>query len=282
MPSHETTVAELLNRVSDLAGVSETPRLDLEVLLCHVMQQARSYLYTWPERVVEAHLVRKFEQLLQRRRLGEPVAYLVGTKGFWSLLLQVNASTLIPRPETELLVETALALIDRPEAHVLDLGTGTGAIALALASERARWQILAVDIVPEAIELAKINRDNLGLANVSIAQGNWFEHLADQRFDAIVSNPPYVEPNDPHLTEDGVRFEPVSALIADRNGLADIETIVANAGEHLTSGGWLILEHGYQQGHHIRTLLGASGFSQVVTRKDTGAQERVSSGCWHH
>lgn len=282
MPSHETTIAELLSRASKLVSGSDTPRLDVEVLLCHVVQQSRSYIYTWPERVVEPDLMRRFEDLLERRMLGEPVAYLVGTKDFWSLSLHVNASTLIPRPETELLVETTLELIDRPEARVLDLGTGTGAIALALASERARWQILAVDIIAEAVELAKKNCHDLGLANVSIAQGDWFEHLTDQRFDAIVSNPPYIEPNDPHLREGDVRFEPVSALIAERNGLAEIEIIVTNAGQHLIRGGWLIVEHGYQQGHQIRTLLDSSGFSQVATRTDTAARERVSLGCWQH
>ncbi len=280
MPSHETTIAALLSRTASLASVSDTPRLDLEVLLCHVMQQSRSYLYTWPERVVETLLVRRFEHLLERRMLGEPVAYLVGTKDFWSLSLHVNTSTLIPRPESELLVETALELIDRPEARVLDLGTGTGAIALALASERTRWRILAVDIVAEAVELAKKNCHDLGLMNVSIAQGDWFEHLTDQRFDAIVSNPPYIEANDPHLREGDVRFEPVSALIAERNGLAEIEFIVTNAGQYLTTGGWLLVEHGYQQGHQIRALLVSSGFGHVATRKDGGARERVSLGCW--
>ncbi|RLA46708.1 MAG: peptide chain release factor N(5)-glutamine methyltransferase [Gammaproteobacteria bacterium] len=279
MSASRVSIAALLKQAARLQGISDTPRLDTEILLGHVLNKPRSYLYTWPEQELEPSLQHAFEQLLLRRQKGEPVAYLTGTKEFWSLSLQVNASTLIPRPETELLVETALAVIDKTDACVLDLGTGTGAIALALASERPGWQILAVDLMADALRLVEKNRQQLALNNVSLIQSDWFESIPDREFDLVVSNPPYIEPHDPHLDRGDVRFEPASALVAEDHGLADIKIIIAKAGRHLTKNAWLLLEHGFQQRDAVRDLLVSAGFRQVSTRVDINGQERLSMGC---
>jgi release factor glutamine methyltransferase len=274
----KVSIAELLRFASTLEVVSDTPRIDLEVLLCHALDKPRSYLYTWPEKILAADVVEVFVRLLQDRQSGVPIAHLTGRKEFWSLDLEVNAQTLIPRPETELLVETALELIDKPEARVLDLGTGTGAIALALASERAEWNIIAVDIVQEAVDLADKNRQRLGFANVSLLQSDWFENLSGQSFDVIVANPPYIDRGDEHLNQGDVRFEPVTALVAGNSGLSDIEKIVTGARAHLGPGAYLLIEHGYQQGGAVRTLLAAADFTDVATKVDSNGLERLSLG----
>ncbi|MBQ0798538.1 MAG: peptide chain release factor N(5)-glutamine methyltransferase [Porticoccaceae bacterium] len=281
------TIADLLKRAQVLDPVSDTPRLDVEVLLCHVLDKPRNYLYAWPEYVLEQQALTQFKYLFARRIAGEPIAHLSGQKEFWSLSLDVNASTLIPRPETELLVETALNLFNESKIdnskfdsaiQVLDLGTGTGAIALALASERPNWNVLAVDSSADAVKLAESNRTRLDFDNVQIDQSDWFENVnADRRFDLIVSNPPYIAPDDRHLSEGDVRFEPRSALVANDAGFADIETIILNASEFLVRGGWLLLEHGSEQGEGVRELLKAH-LDDVTTWRDVAGLERVSGG----
>lgn len=278
MIKNEASIAELLGLASTLDEVSDTPRLDLEVLLCHALNKPRSYLYTWPEKILATDVVEVFIRLLQDRQIGVPIAHLTGRKEFWSLDLEVNAQTLIPRPETELLVETALELVDKLDARVLDLGTGTGAIALALASERAGWGIIAVDIIPAAVNLANKNRQRLGFANVSLLQSDWFENVSGQSFDLIVANPPYIDPEDEHLNQGDVRFEPATALVAGNSGLSDIETIVAGARDHLVPDAYLLIEHGYQQGIAVRTLLAAADFTDVTTKVDSNGLERLSLG----
>ena len=278
MPEEKSSIAELLRLVSVLKGVSDSPRLDLEVLLCHVLDKPRSYLFTWPEKVLDQKSTQQFNDLLKRRADGEPVAYLTGEKEFWSLSLAVNTTTLIPRPDTEVLVETALDVIDKPGVLVLDLGTGTGAIALALASERPGWQIIAVDTVPEAVELAEKNRQRLGLHNVSVMRSNWFEDVAPQKFDLIVTNPPYIDADDHHLKVGDVRFEPGSALVSGDEGLADIKLIISGAKSYLGKGGCLLIEHGYQQAVAVRNLLSDEGYTHVSTRRDLGGHERLSLG----
>ncbi|MER2297837.1 peptide chain release factor N(5)-glutamine methyltransferase [Pseudomonas promysalinigenes] len=271
-----TIIASLLRN----AQLPESPseRLDAELLLAAAIGKSRSFLHTWPERIVSSEDAQTYAGYLQRRRAGEPVAYILGQQGFWKLDLEVAPHTLIPRPDTELLVETALELQPASPAKVLDLGTGTGAIALALASDRPAWQVTAVDRIDEAVALAERNRQRLGLGNVQILKSHWFSHLAGQRFDLILSNPPYIRAQDPHLAEGDVRFEPSSALVAGNDGLDDLRAIAAQAPEHLLPGGWLLLEHGYDQAGDVRALLEANGFTEVTSRKDLGGHERISLG----
>lgn len=262
-----------------LQGVSDSSRLDAELLLCHVLQRPRSYLFTWSDREVAEPDQRVYEQLLTRRLKGEPVAHLIGSQAFWTLDLEVTADTLIPRPETETLVEVALDKLANGPYRVADLGTGTGAIALALASERLGWQVVGCDRVDAAVVLAERNRQRLEIRNADFVQGSWFEPLVG-RFDMIVSNPPYIDPQDPHLQQGDVRFEPLSALIADKQGMADIEKIASDAREYLNMGGWLLFEHGYDQGQRVRALLEQLGYDDVATIQDLGDRDRVTLGCW--
>ncbi|MDF3873211.1 peptide chain release factor N(5)-glutamine methyltransferase, partial [Pseudomonas putida] len=206
------------------------------------------------------------------------VAYILGQQGFWKIDLEVAPHTLIPRPDTELLVETALELQPASPAKVLDLGTGTGAIALALASDRPAWQVTAVDRVEEAAALAERNRQRLGLGNAQVRVSHWFDSLAGERFDLIVSNPPYIAAADPHLVAGDVRFEPSSALVAGADGLDDLRVIAAQAPAHLLPGGWLLLEHGYDQAASVRALLAEQGFIEVASRTDLGGHERITLG----
>jgi release factor glutamine methyltransferase len=257
---------------------SPSPRLDAEWLLAAALGKPASYLRTWPEREVPEGAAERFAAWLARRRAGEPVAYILGRQGFWSLDLEVAPATLIPRPDTELLVETALALLPARPACVLDLGTGTGAIALALAAERPAWRLTGVDRIDQAVVLAERNRARLGLGNVDFLLSHWFSALDGRRFGMILSNPPYIAADDPHLGQGDVRFEPSSALIAGPDGLDDIRLIVAQAPEHLEPGGWLLLEHGFEQAAAVRELLSGRGFVEVESRRDLGGHERISLG----
>ncbi|MBD9423714.1 peptide chain release factor N(5)-glutamine methyltransferase [Pseudomonas sp. PDM15] len=259
---------------------SPTARLDAELLLAAALGKPRSYLRTWPEHEPGAEQLSAFATMLERRRAGEPVAYILGHQGFWSLDLEVAPHTLIPRPDTELLVETALQLAPAAPRRVLDLGTGTGAIALALASERGGWRVTGVDRIAEAVELAERNRQRLKLTNAGFRLSSWFDALAGERFDLIVSNPPYIATADRHLDEGDVRFEPMSALVAGADGLDDIRQIIDQAPRHLEAGGWLLLEHGYDQAEAVRGLLSAAGFAAVESRRDLGGHERISLGQW--
>ncbi|GGO86617.1 release factor glutamine methyltransferase [Marinobacterium nitratireducens] len=272
------TIAQALARAA-LLTASDSPRLDVELLLCHLLGCGRTYLFMHPERELDAGESEAFEALLARRRAGEPVAHLTGRRGFWTLELEVSPATLIPRPDTETLVEQALARLPDGEYAVADLGTGTGAIALALASERPRWQVTGCDRVTEAVTLAERNRLRLGIDNVRFVCGSWFEPL-DGRFSMIVSNPPYIDPADPHLDEGDVRFEPRSALVAGNRGLADIDLIANGARDYLVSGGWLLFEHGYDQGAAVRELLAGLGYEAVGTATDLGGRDRVTLGRW--
>lgn len=272
------TIQSLLDS-SDLPA-SPTARLDAELLLAAVLGKPRSYLRTWPEHEPGAEQLAAFAALLERRRAGEPVAYILGHQGFWSLDLEVAPHTLIPRPDTELLVETALQLAPATPQRVLDLGTGSGAIALALASERGGWQVIGVDRIAEAVALAERNRQRLKLGNAEFRQSSWFDGLAGERFGLILSNPPYIAADDRHLGEGDVRFEPLSALVAGVDGLDDIRQIIAQAPRHLQAGGWLLLEHGYDQAEAVRELLAAAGFTAVDSRRDLGGHQRISLGRW--
>jgi len=270
------TIESLLNS-ADLPD-SPTPRLDAELLLADALGKPRSYLRTWPEHELEDEQLARFQTSLQRRRQGEPVAYILGHQGFWSLDLEVAPHTLIPRPDTELLVETALELLPATPLSVLDLGTGTGAIALALASERPAWQVTGVDRVADAVALAERNRLRLQLDNAAFVPSHWFSALAGQRFALILSNPPYIRADDQHLAQGDVRFEPSSALVAGCDGLDDIRAIIQAAPAHLLPGGWLLLEHGFDQAEAVRALLAAGGFAEVHSRRDLAGHERISLG----
>lgn len=257
---------------------SDTAQLDAELLLAAALGKPRSYLRTWPEYELSAAQLAHFQAALSRREQGEPVAYILGQQGFWSLDLEVAPHTLIPRPDTELLVETALELLPHNPIAALDLGTGTGAIALALATERPGWQVTGVDRVPEAVALAERNRTRLKLRNARFSESHWFSAVAGQTFSLIVSNPPYIAAEDKHLAEGDVRFEPASALVAGADGLDDIRLIIEQAPAHLVAGGWLLLEHGFDQAAAVRELLAAQGFTAIDSRRDLGGHERISLG----
>lgn len=256
----------------------ESPRADADALLCHLLDCRRSYLMTWPEHELDAAQQATLAGWLARRLNGEPIAHLIGEREFWSLPLKVSPATLIPRPDTEVLVEQALARLPGGPCALLDLGTGTGAIALALKSERPDADVWAVDRMPAAAALARTNSVALGLP-IEVRDGSWFAPLSDApRFAMIVSNPPYIDGTDPHLHEGDVRFEPRSALVAEEQGLADIRLIVTQAPAHLVPGGWLLLEHGWDQGEAVRQLLLQQGYVQVETVRDYGDNERVTLG----
>ncbi|ARU87480.1 peptide chain release factor N(5)-glutamine methyltransferase [Pseudomonas sp. M30-35] len=261
---------------------SPSARLDVELLLAHVLGKSRSYLHTWADKALSDEQLEQFAAAIKRRQAGEPVAYILGQQGFWSLELEVAPHTLIPRPDTELLVETALQLIAATPASVLDLGTGTGAIALALASERPAWRVSGVDRVPQAIELAERNRSRLKLGNAQFLLSHWFDAISDQRYQMIVSNPPYIAAGDQHLSQGDVRFEPNSALVAGDDGLDDIRLIIEQAPHHLNAQGWLLLEHGYDQAAAVCALLSERGFNQVESRRDLGGHQRISIGRFDH
>lgn len=258
---------------------SETPRLDGELLLSHVTGWSRTSFRAWPEREVSAEQAGYFRQLLARRVAGEPVAHLLGEQDFWSLTLRVTPATLIPRADTECLVEMALSLPLPAQAEVLDLGTGTGAIALALASEQPGWRVQGSDAMPGAVELARDNAARLNLP-VTIHQSHWFDELPLARFDLIVSNPPYIAADDHHLQQGDVRFEPATALVAGADGLDDLRQIVAQAPAWLAPGGWLLVEHGYDQAPAVQGLFLQAGFSAVDSRQDYGRQDRLTLGQW--
>jgi release factor glutamine methyltransferase len=276
----QLSIKQCLTLSEEINAVSDTARLDIELILTHILQKNRTWLFTWSDHVLTEKQTADFLQMLERRKNGEPVAHIIGQREFWSLSFDVNNSTLIPRPDTELLVETLLELFshDLPDAsrHCLDLGTGTGAIALSLAHEKKFWKVVGVDQSPAAIELAEKNRQKFQLQNVNLKISDWFSNMDQQQFDVIVSNPPYIDPQDPHLSQGDLRFEPLTALIADEKGLADIKHIIHHAKNYLLSGGWLLLEHGYDQAEAVKKLLHENGYAQIQTRKDYGGNDRVT------
>lgn len=279
-------IGQILKQATATLVDSPSSRLDAEVLLAWVLGRDRSYLFSHPEAVLSEQQWHAYSTLVARRAAGEPVAYLCGSRGFWTLELTVTPAVLIPRPETELLVELALELgrgisTRQPgkPVTVADLGTGSGAIALALASERGQWQVYATDRSAQALSVARANADRLQLEQVHFAQGDWCSALpAGVCFDMIISNPPYIAGDDPHLGQGDLRFEPRSALVADARGLADLEAICQQSRSWLGEGGYLLLEHGHEQGHEVRALLTSRGFAEVHSKQDLAGHERVTLG----
>lgn len=252
---------------------------EAECLLAHALGRGSAWLFAHGDDDVAEADASRFRDLVARRQAGEPVAYLTGRRGFWTLDLAVTPATLIPRPETERLVELALERLPADRAvDVLDLGTGSGAVALALAAERPRARVVAVDASVDALDVARANAARHGLANVECLHGDWFAPVAGRRFDLIATNPPYIAADDPHLARGDLRFEPAAALASGVDGLDDIRTIAAGAPRHLAAGGWLLIEHGLDQGAGVRALLQAAGFVGIATALDLEHRERVSLG----
>ncbi len=270
----------LVYAVQQLTEQPDIASLDAELLLAHVLHKSRAWLHTWPEQELSADEAAQFQQLVTRRAAGEPVAHLVGQQDFWSLTLQVTTDTLIPRPETERLVELALERIPRQAScRIADLGTGTGAIALALAKERPNSLIIATDRSAATLTVARDNARRNQIGNVQFRQGNWLDALQDEAgFDVIVSNPPYIKETDPHLQQGDVRFEPATALQAGYTGLDDLRHIIQGALAYLEPGGWLLLEHGYDQREAVLQLLQQAGYEQVIDYTDLAGQPRVAEG----
>lgn len=256
-----------------LAG--EDARTDSEVLLACVLRRSRAFLYAHDNDKVSSAEAGRYQGLIMRRRDGEPVAYLTGHREFWSLDLQLSPATLVPRPETELLVEHALQLLGPHEARVLDLGTGSGAIALALATERPAWKVLGIDIDPAAVAVATANAVRLGIGNASFVAGDWYAPCAG-RYALIVSNPPYICADDPCLGASDLRHEPRAALASGRDGLDALRRVIAGAAQYLAPRGALLCEHGATQGEAVRRLFTDAGFGQVRTECDLAGLERLS------
>jgi release factor glutamine methyltransferase len=272
-----TSIAQAL-RDAAVRLPGDDARAEAELLLAEALGRTRAWLFAHAQDALAPDESARYRALLQRRQQGEPVAQILGRRGFWSLDLIVSADTLVPRPETELLVELALTRIPLQGAmRVLDLGTGTGAIALAVASERPRALVTAVEASAGAFAVAQRNAAKLGLERVRLLRSDWFSALAGERFALILSNPPYLADDDPHLAQGDLPFEPRSALAAG-DGLAAIRRIVREAPKHLDAGGWLLIEHGWEQGEPVRSLFVDAGFSSVETVRDLEQRERVTQG----
>jgi len=276
------TIREALHKAQQqLATLPDVEAgLEAEILLGFSLNKQRSHLYAWPDKPLEPDQLTAFLHLVTRRIQGEPIAYITGHKEFWSLDLQVTPDTLIPRPETELLVELALDLIPASQPWLIaDLGTGSGAIAAAIASERPACQLVATDISAVTLNVAASNFKRLTLANIQTQRGAWCQALPQgQPFNLIISNPPYIPEGDPHLEQGDLPREPRSALASGTDGLDDIRCIIKQAPSHLTTGGWLLLEHGYDQGSTVRKLFKEHGFKQASTQQDLARRDRVSKG----
>ncbi len=261
------------------AACRDIDRIDARLLLQHVLDVSHAFLLTHPDRILTSQQAEEFFRLVKRRIAGIPVAYLIGERAFYDLTFKVTDAVLVPRPETELLVEWALKLIPADQSYkILDLGTGSGAIAITIAKYRPQSQVIAVDLSADAIAISKWNAKNLGVSNIHLITGSWFDELLGKRVDLIVSNPPYVAENDPHMQQGDLRFEPQIALSAGDKGLMCISHIVNVAPRHLVKGGWLLLEHGYDQDAGCRHLLAHMDFSNICSYPDLAGIMRVSGG----
>lgn len=263
----------------DLSETSPSAMLDAQVLLTHVLQCNSAHLAAWPEKALSDDQYADYLRLVKQRRQGTPVAHLTGSREFWSLDFSVDNSTLIPRPETETLVEYLLDnFASRENLKLLDMGTGTGAIAISIAKEKPDWEIVASDISEQALKLARQNSSHHDTDNVSLIQSDWFENIGQKNFDIIISNPPYIASDDPHLTLGDVRFEPESALSSGATGMDDIELICSHAKEYLLKNGWLIVEHGYNQKQQVADCFSRNGFTEITQQQDLSGHTRMTAG----
>ncbi len=263
----------------NLADSSPTARLDAQVLLTHILQCNTAHLLAWPEKKLNEEQITCYQQLIQQRQQGLPVAHLTGLREFWSLNFSVNDSTLIPRPETETLIEFILdKFSNREKIKLLDMGTGTGAIAITIASEKPGWKIFASELSADALKLARDNSNTHQTNNISFVQSNWFNNIKHNDFDIIVSNPPYIANDDPHLLVGDVRFEPQSALSAGATGMDDIEHLCRHAKNHLKKNAWLIIEHGYNQKQLVSDCFAKNGFTQIEQKQDLSGHIRMTAG----
>ena len=278
----EATVRDTLQKaITELRGTSAgDPALEASLLLAHALGKPRTWLFAHPEERIALQLRKRFGEILAHRLAGTPIAYLVGEREFWSLPIRVTPSTLIPRPETELVVERALDLVRTPSARIADLGTGSGAISAALAHEHPGWHIIATDSDEAALATAQENFSRLNLANCETRLGDWLAALAGDRFDLIASNPPYIADGDPHLDAGDVRSEPRGALASGPDGMDALRRIIRTAPHHLKADGWLVLEHGWNQGARVRNLLHAAGYDDILTSRDLAGLDRVTEARW--
>jgi release factor glutamine methyltransferase len=262
-----------------LADSSPSAMLDAQVLLTHVLRCNTAHLAAWPEKTLSEDQLADFQKLVNRRQQGVPVAHLTGSREFWSLDFSVDDSTLIPRPETETLVEYLLENFgDRENLKLLDMGTGSGAIAISIAREKPGWEIVASDISERALKLARQNCSDHDTGNVTLIHSDWFQSIDQENFDIIISNPPYIASDDPHLTQGDVRFEPESALSSGATGMDDIEHICSHAKEYLLKNGWLMVEHGYNQKQLVADCFARNGFSEIEQRQDLSGHTRMTAG----
>ena len=277
-----TNIQTALSTATELlASSSDSALLDAEVLLCHVLNKARSHLRAWPEKELKTQDYNHYFQLLKQRQQGLPIAYITGKKEFWSRDFKVSPDVLIPRPDTELLIELSLKQIsDNPKAHLIDLGTGSGAIAITLAAERPDTKIIATDFSDKALNIAKENASAHQIKNIQFIKSNWFNEITSCNFDLVISNPPYIAHNDPHLSQGDIRFEPDSALIAKDQGLEDIQNISNHARNYLKPGGTLLVEHGYDQQKAVQAIFNSFAYSNITTHTDLSGNPRVTTGQW--
>jgi release factor glutamine methyltransferase len=275
-----TTISQALSDARhSLQATSPSPAVDASILLCHVLGCSPAHLIAWPDNQLSPHQASQFKEILQQRAEGKPVAYITGEREFWSLTLKITNDVLIPRPDTETLVEFVLEKFPgSPALTVADIGTGSGAISCALAVERPGWNIIATDNSMEALDIARLNASIHELDNIRFLHGEWFEPLTEPEFDLIISNPPYVAVDDPHLAQGDVRFEPEAALSSGKLGMDAITQLTRQAGQHLRAGGWLIVEHGYDQQQLVYDCYKQSGFENIVQLTDLAGQPRVTAG----
>lgn len=281
MPDSQSIERLLASASARLEPLSDTARLDAEVLLCYCLHKSRSFLRAWPEHRPSTDQINRYEALIAQRELGQPVAYLTGQREFWSREFEVGPAVLIPRPDTELLVELSLHLLPAGQpCKIIDLGTGSGILAITLAAERPLAEVVATDISPAALDIAQRNTQRLHVSNVRFLVSHWFDAVSEPDFDLVISNPPYIADDDPHLRQGDVRFEPQTALVSAENGLKDIRLIAEQARRHLKNGGYLLVEHGYNQQTEVQELFEQLNYRQVTTHNDLAGNPRVTSGLW--